>query len=131
LPALSASRTSIHVISSSQTVLGAAIGLGVSTQLYAFWAQRPDLENYLRHVLARQEHQTAERLGELRMPTLVLFGDRDTKIMGTGSHVEQSEYLLAHLPNATKRVVDGAAHGMFWERPERTAEILLEWTDTH
>ena len=44
---------------------------------------------------------------------------------------EQSEYLLAHLPNATKRVVDGAAHGMFWERPERTAEILLEWTDTH
>ena len=97
----------------------------------AFWAQRPDLENYLRHVLARQEHQTAERLREILMPTLVMFGDRDTKIMGTGSHVEQSEYLLAHLPNATKRVVDGAAHGMFWERPERTAEILLEWTDTH
>lgn len=97
----------------------------------AFWAQRPDLENYLRHVLARQEHQTAERLREILMPTLVMFGDRDTKIMGTGSHVEQSEYLLAHLPNATKRVVDGAAHGMFWERPERTAEILLEWTDSH
>jgi pimeloyl-ACP methyl ester carboxylesterase len=96
-----------------------------------FWAHRPDLENYLRHVLARQEHQTADRLGELRMPTLVLFGDRDTKIMGTGSHVEQSEYLLTRLPNATKRVVEGAAHGMFWERPERTAEILLEWTAAH
>jgi pimeloyl-ACP methyl ester carboxylesterase len=97
----------------------------------AFWAHRPDLENYLRHVLARQEHQTADRLGELRMPTLVLFGDRDTKIMGTGSHVEQSEYLLTQLPNATKRVIEGAAHGMFWERPESTAEILLEWTDAH
>ena len=96
-----------------------------------FWAHRPDLENYLRHVLARQEHQTADRLGDIGMPTLVLFGDRDTQIMGTGSHVEQSEYLLAHLPNATKRVVEGAAHGMFWEKPERTAEILLEWTAAH
>jgi len=96
-----------------------------------FWAYRPDLENYLRHVLARQEHQTAERLGDIRMPTLVTIGDRDTQIMGTGSHVEQSEFLLAHLPNATKRVIQGAAHGFFWEMPERTAEILLEWTTAH
>ncbi len=96
-----------------------------------FWAHRPDLENYLRHVLARQEHQTADRLAEIRMPTLIMIGDRDTQIMGTGSHVEQSEFLMAHLPNATKRVVEGAAHGSFWERPERTAEILLEWTAAH
>jgi pimeloyl-ACP methyl ester carboxylesterase len=96
-----------------------------------FWAHRPDLENYLRHVLARQEHQTADRLAEIRMPTLVMIGDRDTQIMGTGSHVEQSEYLLAHLPNATKRVVEGAAHGYFWQLPERSAEILLDWTAAH
>ena len=96
----------------------------------AFWAQRPDLENYLRHVLARQEHQTADRIGEIRMPTMVMIGDRDTQIMGTGSHVEQSEFLLAHLPNATKRVVEGAAHGYFWQLPERSAEIVLDWTTT-
>jgi pimeloyl-ACP methyl ester carboxylesterase len=96
-----------------------------------FWAHRPDLENYLRHVLARQEHQTADRLGDIATPTLVMIGDRDTQIMGTGSHVEQSEFLLSRLPNATKRVVEGAAHGVFWERPERTAEILLEWTSAH
>jgi pimeloyl-ACP methyl ester carboxylesterase len=95
-----------------------------------FWAHRPDLENYLRHILARQEHQTADRLAEIRMPTLVLYGDRDTQIMGTGSHAEQSEYLAAHLPNATKRVIEGAAHGYFWQLPERTAEILLDWTST-
>ncbi len=96
----------------------------------AFWAQRPDLENYLRHVLARQEHQTADRIGEIRMPTMVMIGDRDTQIMGTGSHVEQSEFLLAHLPNATKSVVAGAAHGYFWQLPERSAEIVLDWTST-
>jgi len=95
-----------------------------------FWAHRPDLENYLRHIVARQEHQTADRLTEIRIPTLVLYGDRDTQVMGTGSHAEQSEYLAAHLPNATKRVIDGTAHGYFWQLPERTAEILLDWTST-
>ncbi|TMG52126.1 MAG: alpha/beta hydrolase [Chloroflexi bacterium] len=93
-----------------------------------FWAHRPDLENYLRHVLARQEHQTADRLSEIRMPTLVMIGERDTQIMGTGSHTEQSEFLMAHLPNAKRCVIGGAAHGYFWQLPERTADIVLDWT---
>lgn len=96
-----------------------------------FWAHRPDLENYLRHVVARQEHQTAERLDEIRVPTLVMVGDRDTQIMGTGSHAEQSEFLMAHLPNATRRVIEEAAHGLFWQLPARSAEILLDWTGAH
>src|SRR5687768_12467915 len=41
LPALSASRTSIQVISSSHTVFGAGRGLAASTQLYGFWAHCP------------------------------------------------------------------------------------------
>jgi len=94
----------------------------------AFWTNRPDLENYLRHVVARQEHQTAERLGDIKSPTLVMIGDRDTLAMGTGAHVEQSEFLMRHLPNGTMRVVEGASHGMFWQLPERSAEILLDWT---
>jgi pimeloyl-ACP methyl ester carboxylesterase len=97
----------------------------------SFWEDRPDLEGYLRHVIARQEHQTADRLGEIRVPTLVLIGDRDTAAMGTGVHTEQSEYLLRHIPNATKRVVEGGAHGYFWEMPRRTADIVLEWTAAH
>lgn len=96
-----------------------------------FWGQRPDLESYLRHVVARQEHQTADRLAEIALPTLVLIGDRDTQVMGTGAHTEQSAYLMEHLPNAEMRVVEGAAHGYFWQRPERTVEILLEWTSRH
>jgi pimeloyl-ACP methyl ester carboxylesterase len=94
----------------------------------AFWQNRPDLESYLRHVLARQEHQTADRLGEIRIPSLVLIGDRDTAAMGTGQHTEQSDFLTKHLPKATQRVIEGAAHGYFWQMPERTAELILEWT---
>lgn len=97
----------------------------------AFWRNRPDLENYLRHVVARQEHQTAERLAEIRVPTLILIGDRDTVVMGTGAHTDQSDYLAEHIPGATRRVVEGASHGFFWQAPERTVEILLEWMAAH
>ena len=96
-----------------------------------FWEHRPDLEGYLRHVIARQEHQTAERLGEIAIASLVLIGDRDTQIMGTGSHWEQSAYLMAHLPNATLRIVEDTAHGYFWQRPERTVDHIAEWTAAH
>lgn len=96
----------------------------------AFWRHRPDLESYLKHVVARQEHQTAERLGELALPALVVIGDRDTRAMGTGVHTEQSAFLVAHLPTATLRVIEGAAHGYFWQMPERAAEVVLDWTAT-
>ena len=96
-----------------------------------FWDHRPDLESYLRHVVARQEHQTAERLAEIALPSLVLIGDRDTVVMGTGSHWDQSAYLLDHLPNAERRVVEGGAHGYFWQMPERTVEHILGWTGSH
>jgi pimeloyl-ACP methyl ester carboxylesterase len=98
---------------------------------HLFWQHRPDVEGYLRHVIARQEHQTADRLGDLAMAALVLIGDRDTQVMGTGSHWEQSAFLMEHLPNATLRVVEDTAHGYFWQRPERTIELISEWTAAH
>jgi pimeloyl-ACP methyl ester carboxylesterase len=103
----------------------------VERLFHLFWEHRPDVEGYLRHVIARQEHQTADRLAELTQPSLILIGDRDTQIMGTGSHWEQSAYLTEHLPNATLRVIEDAAHGYFWQRPGRMVEILLEWTGAH
>jgi pimeloyl-ACP methyl ester carboxylesterase len=97
----------------------------------AFWANRPTLEDYLRHVIARQEHQTLDRLGEIAQPSLVLVGDRDTHQGGTGVHWDQSQALLDRLPDAALRVVEGASHGYFWQLPGRSAEILLEWTAGH
>lgn len=96
-----------------------------------FWDHRPDLESYLRHVVARQEHQTADRLAEITQRALILIGDRDTVVMGTGAHTDQSAYLHAHLPGSELRTVEGAAHGFFWQAPERTVELILEWTAAH
>ncbi|HEY7132778.1 MAG TPA: alpha/beta hydrolase [Candidatus Limnocylindrales bacterium] len=97
----------------------------------AFWAHRPSLREYLRHVVARQEHQTADRLAGITVPTLVLVGDRDTHQGGTGVHWEQSAFLHEHIAGSDLAVVEGAAHGFFWQRPERTVEILLDWTAGH
>ena len=97
----------------------------------AFWEHRPSLDDYLRHVVARQEHQTADRLAELATPSLVLIGDRDRHEGGTGVHWEQSAYLLEHLPNAELRVVEGGSHGYFWQMPGASATFVLEWAAAH
>jgi pimeloyl-ACP methyl ester carboxylesterase len=81
--------------------------------------------------VARQEHQTADRLAGITVPTLVLVGDRDTHQGGTGVHWEQSAFLHEHIAGSDLAVVEGAAHGFFWQRPERTVEILLDWTAGH
>lgn len=93
----------------------------------AFWNNRPSLEAYLRHIVARQEHQTADRLADLTMPSLVLIGDLDTHEGGTGVHWDASEYLLQHLPNAERIVMHGATHGYFWQQPEELADVLIDW----
>ncbi len=97
----------------------------------AFWEHRPTLEEYLRHVIARQEHQTADRLGDITVPSLVLIGDRDTHQGGTGVHWEQSAFLMAHLPNAERQVIADTAHGYFWQKPEESADAVLAWTARH
>jgi pimeloyl-ACP methyl ester carboxylesterase len=97
-------------------------------RLVEVWLQtRPSLEDFLKHVVARQEHRTTELLDRITRPALVLVGDRDTFAGGHGSHLEQSRYLAAHLPDADYREVPGAAHGLFWEATERSVGAVLEW----
>lgn len=95
----------------------------------AFWENRPTLEDYLKHIVARQQHQTAERLHEITQPALVLVGDEDTGVRGTGSHLEQSQYLAEHLPDAELHVLEGVSHGYFWQWPGRIADVVLAWIE--
>ncbi len=81
--------------------------------------------------MARQEHQSADRLAELATPSLVLIGDRDRHEGGTGVHWEQSAYLVEHLPNAELQVVEGGSHGYFWQMPEVSAGYVLDWAAAH
>lgn len=103
----------------------------VTELVRAFWDHRPSLEDYLKHIAARQEHRTTDRLAGITQPSLVVIGDLDTHVGGTGSHWEQSRYLAEHLPNAELRVIPGAKHGFFWSHPRETIDALIDWIDRH
>jgi pimeloyl-ACP methyl ester carboxylesterase len=96
----------------------------------AFWRSRPNLADYLKHVVARQGHDTSQVLDAIRARTLVVVGDRDTHGGGTGSHREQSDALAAAIPRARLEVIEGVAHGLFWQYPERTLAPIRSWLTT-
>ena len=97
--------------------------------IQAYLDSRPSVEDYFKHVIARQSHETTARLTAITQPCLVMVGDRDTHHGGTGSHWEQSQYLAANLPNATFQSIPDCAHGYFWQKPELSAELVLGWLD--
>ena len=96
-----------------------------------FWENRPAVKDYLKHVAARQRHRTTHLLTRIHTPTLVLIGDRDTHAGGTGSHWDQSHYLAEHLPNAALQVIEGASHGLFYEKPEESVAAVRNWIAEH
>src|SRR5512142_1141728 len=92
-----------------------------------FWANRPPVKLYLRHTIARQQHQTAERLHEITAPTLVIVGSLDTV---TGNLVV-GQYLAEHIPGAEFKTVDGGAHILFWQKPAETCSAIEEFLRRH
>lgn len=63
------------------------------------------------------------RLGELRMPVLLLSGELDEKFRNIASEMQQ------RLPNATSRVVAGAGHTIHLERPRDFLEHVIKAAD--
>jgi pimeloyl-ACP methyl ester carboxylesterase len=61
-----------------------------------------------------------ERLGELRMPVLVLAGERDAKFTALARR------LAAALPAARLRLVPGAGHALPLEAPAAVAAAIAE-----
>ena len=92
-----------------------------------FWANHPPLKLYLRHTIARQQHQTAERLHEITVPTLVIAGSED---IVTGN-VLVGQYLAEHIPGAEFKTVDGSAHMIFWQKPVETCSAIVEFLRRH
>jgi 3-oxoadipate enol-lactonase len=62
------------------------------------------------------------RIGELRMPTLVLTGDEDAVV-----DPRNSELLAERIPGARLAVFAGGGHLFFWEEPERFVRLVTEF----
>ena len=91
----------------------------------------PPLKRYLGHVIARQCHETTELLSQIRAPTLVIVGSRDTVEGGTGSHVESSRVLAERIPNAEFVMVQGGAHGYLRQMPEKGHPPIVDFLRRH
>lgn len=88
----------------------------------------PSVKCYLRHVIARQEHQTTERLGDIHCPTLVVVGSEDTE---APSHVDAAEVLARGIPGAEYVLLPNRGHLHFWEDPVESNALILDWVRRH
>jgi pimeloyl-ACP methyl ester carboxylesterase len=91
----------------------------------------PPLNCYLRHVVARQCHETTAIVDQIKAPTLVIVGSKDSHEGGTGSHVESSKALAEKIPNAELVLVEGGKHGYLREMPEKGHPPILDFLRRH
>ncbi len=67
-------------------------------------------------------HDTHERLPELAgLPTLVIHGTEDELLP-----VQNGRLIASLIPGARLEIFDDVGHLFFWERPERSAELVRE-----
>ena len=88
------------------------------------------LNNYTTHKVEGQsivmEPPAAGRLGEIRVPTLVVLGDLDESGV-----LSASEEIVRGVRGARKVVLPGAAHMLSLEKPEEFTKIVLEFLQGH
>jgi pimeloyl-ACP methyl ester carboxylesterase len=88
------------------------------------WPTHAKLSEYIKLCIARSTWEGTHRLGDVKVPTLVVVGDRDE---GGSSHVAQAEVLAKRIPGAELKILRGQSHGFFWQVPEETNAWILEW----
>jgi non-heme chloroperoxidase len=76
--------------------------------------------DYWEGVVLAPDH--ASRLGEIKAPTLILWGEQDAVFSR-----EDPERLAAAIPNATLKVYTETGHSVHWERPEEVVWDLEEF----
>ncbi len=87
----------------------------------------PTLDDYLRHVVARQACDLSRRLGEIKQPTLVLVGDQDHGSATGSSHRVASEVMAKALPNGQYSIIANEAHNYFMTNPDQAHRIIRQF----
>jgi len=85
------------------------------------------VEFYLRHLLARQSHDTSARLKEIRQPTLVLVGEDDRNMSSEVNHRMSSDVLAQEIPNSRLVVLPNERHSYFFANPDEAHKIIREF----
>ena len=100
-------------------------------RLEAFFQQRLanvcPAEFYLRHVLARQSHDTSARLKEIRVPTLIMVGELEGDPNVLMTHRMSSDILAKSIPSARYVVLPGQKHNYFASAPDAAHRVIREF----
>jgi pimeloyl-ACP methyl ester carboxylesterase len=83
-----------------------------------------NLSEYIHLSIARHNWEATHRLGDVRVPTLVLIGTHDK---ARSNHRLQAEALKNRIPGAELKVLEGQSHGFFWQAPDQTNAAILDW----
>lgn len=76
----------------------------------------------IRQLATQADHDVRLRLGEIRVPTLVLHGNADPVV-----RLELGERVAAGIPHAELVVLPGVGHAPWVEQPEAVMEAILEF----
>ncbi|HEX2016699.1 MAG TPA: alpha/beta fold hydrolase [Solirubrobacteraceae bacterium] len=68
-------------------------------------------------------HNTSARLSLIAKPTLVVHGTEDQMVP-----VSNARLIAEAIPGARLEIMEGVGHLFFWERPQRSAELMRELT---
>ena len=97
--------------------------LGVDDELRAMFLDNAEPSNAADPEVA-PERVAAERLGEVRVPTLVITADRDVPALNA-----VGERLAREIPAARSAVIEGADHMVPWRKPDELARLVLDFVD--
>jgi pimeloyl-ACP methyl ester carboxylesterase len=75
-------------------------------------------------VKANLEDDLTESLNRIKVPTLLVWGDRDEQIQRS-----EQETLLRIIPDSQLLVYEGHGHSLHWEAPERLAKDLVNFIE--
>jgi pimeloyl-ACP methyl ester carboxylesterase len=90
-------------------------------------ANLPPLECYLRHVIARQEHDTSGRLKDIKVPTLVMVGEDEGHTTSDISHRTSADILAAGIPHTKLVVLPDQGHHYFFAIPETVHRVIRDF----
>ena len=92
------------------------------------WATHAKVEPFIHLCKARHDWDGTHRLADLRAPTMVLIGEEDTV---DTNHVAQARVLSERIRGSELKILKDQTHGFFWEAPEETNRVILEWVRKH
>lgn len=104
-------------------------GLGVPAEYFEEFRKdtaQMTIDGFVRMTLANGSNHIPANLQNVTVPTLILVGEKELKIMK-----ESVRDLLAVMPSAQGYVVSGAIHNWSLQLPELFAQTVKAWSSHH